>query len=51
MLLWVLADNPARHFYEVLGGQLMKASQTEIGGVMLDEVAYGWIDIRKLLQD
>lgn len=51
MLLWVLADNPARRFYEVLGGRLVKTSQIEIGDIMLDEIAYGWIDIGKLLQD
>jgi hypothetical protein len=31
MLLWVMADNPARHFYEELGGQQIKMSQIEIG--------------------
>jgi ribosomal protein S18 acetylase RimI-like enzyme len=51
MLLWVLAENPACHFYEALGGKLVRTAQFEIGGVMLDEVAYGWMDIRKLLQD
>ena len=52
MLLWVFADNQvARSFYEALGGQHQKAKQAEIGGVMLNEVAYGWMDIRELLQD
>jgi len=27
MLLWVLADNPARHFYEALGGQQVKKTR------------------------
>jgi hypothetical protein len=47
----VLADNPARHFYETLGGQQVTKSQIEIGGVKLDEVAYGWLDISIILQD
>ncbi len=51
MLLWVLADNPARHFYEALGGQQVKKNQIEIGEVKLDEVAYGWLDISIILQD
>jgi len=34
-----------------IGGQLVRASPIEIGGVMLDEVAYGWMDISKLLQE
>ncbi|GAC1657406.1 MAG: GNAT family N-acetyltransferase [Ktedonobacteraceae bacterium] len=51
MLLWVLTANPARRFYEALGGQLIKASQFEIRGVTIDEVAYGWLDIRPLLKE
>ncbi|HEY6284919.1 MAG TPA: GNAT family N-acetyltransferase [Ktedonobacteraceae bacterium] len=52
MMLWVFADNyVACSFYEVLGGQRLKTKQAEFGGHMLDEVAYGWMDIRKLLQD
>jgi GNAT superfamily N-acetyltransferase len=50
MLLWVFADKQAaRCFYEVLGGQRLMTKQAEFGGVMLDEVAYGWTDIWKLL--
>jgi L-amino acid N-acyltransferase YncA len=48
MLIWVLADNPARKFYEALGGQYLQEKQVEIGGVKLREVAYGWTDIRPL---
>lgn len=50
MLLWVFATNlPARRFYEALDGQLVKTNQFEICGVMLEEVAYGWLDVRALL--
>lgn len=49
MLLWVFAVNPARRFYEALGGKLVKSSPFEIGGVTIEEVAYGWEDIRVLL--
>ena len=48
MLLWVLADNPARKFYEAMGGQAIQSQPFEIGGVELQEVAYGWRDIRKV---
>jgi len=51
MLLWVFADNPARRFYEALGGQLMKTSQFELSGATIDEVAYGWPNIRTLLKE
>ena len=44
MLVWVLADNPMRRFYEALGGRLLREKQVEIGGVALVEVAYGWPD-------
>jgi ribosomal protein S18 acetylase RimI-like enzyme len=49
MILWVLATNPARRFYEALGGQLVKTQQFEIAGTAIEEVAYGWPDIRILL--
>jgi ribosomal protein S18 acetylase RimI-like enzyme len=49
MLLWVLARNPACKFYEALGGQKVRSKQIEIGGNMLDEIAYGWDDFRLLL--
>jgi ribosomal protein S18 acetylase RimI-like enzyme len=51
MLLWVVSDNPARRFYEALGGQQIKTERVELGGVMIDEVAYGWTDINTILQD
>lgn len=49
MLVWVLADNQACRFYEALGGQKVYEQQIEIGGVMLNEAAYGWIDTRVLV--
>jgi GNAT superfamily N-acetyltransferase len=49
MLAWVLADNRSRHFYEVVGGKPLGIQEIEIGGVMLQEVAYGWEDLRALI--
>lgn len=49
MLLWVLSTNPARHFYERLGGQYLRDRTVEFGGALLRESAYGWPDIRPLL--
>jgi ribosomal protein S18 acetylase RimI-like enzyme len=51
MLLWVFADNPACRFYEALGGQRLKVEQADFGGVMVDEVAYGWLDISGILRE
>ncbi|MEX1338588.1 GNAT family N-acetyltransferase [Hydrogenibacillus schlegelii] len=48
MLVWVLAENPCRHFYEALGGRLLRSQPITIGGKTLEEWAYGWDDIRHL---
>jgi ribosomal protein S18 acetylase RimI-like enzyme len=44
MLVWVLANNPARHFYEALGGLQARRQQITIAGVTLDDIGYGWTD-------
>jgi GNAT superfamily N-acetyltransferase len=44
MLIWVLTENPAGKFYEAMGGEKVYEQQIQIGGVQLDEVAYGWKD-------
>ena len=48
MMVWVLADNPFRRFYEHLGGRLIDQRKIEVGEQKLDEVAYGWDDVRVL---
>ncbi|MBV9708062.1 MAG: GNAT family N-acetyltransferase [Chloroflexi bacterium] len=48
MMVWVLIENPACYFYEALGGRPIRTGQIEIGGQMLEELAYGWKDIRLL---
>lgn len=49
LLLWVLADNPACHFYAALGGELVDETTIRLGGAELREVAYGWHDLMPLL--
>ncbi len=49
MLVWVFANNPARCFYESLGGKYLMTKPMEIGGVIIDEVSYCWQDIRTML--
>jgi ribosomal protein S18 acetylase RimI-like enzyme len=44
MLVWVLADNPARTFYTNLGGKELRRQPIWFGSVTVDEVAYGWQD-------
>jgi ribosomal protein S18 acetylase RimI-like enzyme len=41
-LLWVLKANPARHFYQALGGKFLREKEIQIGNERLMEVAYGW---------
>ncbi|MBD2460209.1 GNAT family N-acetyltransferase [Oscillatoria sp. FACHB-1407] len=49
MLVWALINNPACRFYEQLGGQPIKQQSINIGGKDLVEVAYGWADIKLLI--
>ena len=42
MLVWVLAANPSRRFYEALGGPELRSRREDIGDLAMDEVAYGW---------
>lgn len=48
-LVWVLTSNPARFFYEALGGQLVSERQEAFAGTKLDETAYGWPDLEAWL--
>lgn len=50
LLVWVLADNPARRFYESLGGQLIHEQPFELGGTTLIEAGYGWNELDALLR-
>lgn len=48
MLVWVLAANPSRGFYERLGGRYVRSKFVTMAGVELEEVAYGWTDLTPL---
>ena len=43
-LVWVLASNPARRFYEHLGGKRVAENTLAIGGTRVREVGYLWRD-------
>ena len=50
MILWVLRDNQgARRFYEKLGGLYIRTQPMTLGSASLDEVAYGWPNLDRLL--
>lgn len=49
-LIWVLAENPARFFYEHMGGQRVAERVESLAGEKLTEFAYGWPDLETWLQ-
>jgi GNAT superfamily N-acetyltransferase len=50
LLIWGLAQNGSRRFYEALGGQLVREKMVTIGGAQLLEVAYGWLETRRIIE-
>lgn len=42
LLIWVNALNPARRFYEAMGGVHARTGNREIKGVTYDDAGYGW---------
>ena len=48
-LIWVLRANPARFFYERLGGKLVLHRAIPVSGEAAEALGYGWSDLRALL--
>lgn len=48
-VIWVLSANPARYFYEVLGGSPVAERQETFAGALLDETGYAWPDLEAWL--
>lgn len=48
MFVWVLRDNPARHFYQALGAKYLHEKPITIGTQELIESAYGWDNLHPL---
>ena len=44
-LIWVLADNPARFFYQAMGGALVAVRTQRLWGTELQESGYGWANL------
>ena len=44
-IIWVLAGNPSRFFYEVMGGKITEIREETLWGTTLKEISYGWIDL------
>lgn len=51
MLVWVLAQNPARRFYEGMGGRCLGQKTVTLGNAPVEEAAYVWDDIGLLTGD
>lgn len=50
MIVVVLEENPAKHFYKKLGGQYLADGEIEISGKKIKEQTYGWRDIHSILE-
>ncbi|MBI5295332.1 MAG: GNAT family N-acetyltransferase [Chloroflexi bacterium] len=48
LLVWVIAENPYRRFYEALGGKVVREKVKEIGGRQIAEAGYGWKKLHDL---
>ena len=48
-VVWVLRANPARFFYEALGGVRAAERRERFAGVELEEAAYAWDDLKTWL--
>jgi ribosomal protein S18 acetylase RimI-like enzyme len=48
-LIWVVRANPARFFYERLGGKLVLHRSIPMNGTAVEAVGYGWTDLPALL--
>ena len=46
-LIWVLAYNPARFFYQAMGGTHVAVRTERLRGTSLRAMAYGWRDLKQ----
>ena len=49
-LVWVVQANPARFFYERLGGKLVLQRAIPLGGELVAAAGYGWRDLGAALE-
>jgi GNAT superfamily N-acetyltransferase len=45
MMVWALAENPSRRFYEKLGGRVIAQNVNEYRGFTAPVIAYGWNEL------
>lgn len=51
LLVWVLADNPGRRFYEQYGSVKETSELIQIADVNYEEIAYKWSDLKELMKE
>ncbi|MFO1127332.1 MAG: N-acetyltransferase [Rhodospirillales bacterium] len=49
-LVWVLKDNPARFFYEAMGGRRVAERDEHLWNTIVPQAAYAWDDVRLLAE-
>jgi ribosomal protein S18 acetylase RimI-like enzyme len=49
MLVWVLAENPYKRFYDSIGGTCIGTNEFTLGGAQLEEIGYGWAQLDSLI--
>lgn len=45
VIIWALAENPSRFFYEAIGGKPVAERQHPVWGEAYREIAYGWSEL------
>lgn len=48
LVVWVVEGNKSCLFYEAIGGIILDSTEVEIGGAKVNEILYGWNDIKYL---
>lgn len=49
-VIWVLAANPSRFFYEAMGGKRVGERDEAMWGTTVREIAYAWLDLEAALK-
>lgn len=49
-IIWVLRDNPARFFYQRLGGREVRHRGFVVGGKRIEAAGYAWRDLPRFLE-
>tara|TARA_B100000686_G_C16286155_1_gene711308 strand:- start:112 stop:636 length:525 start_codon:yes stop_codon:yes gene_type:complete len=49
VLVWVLAHNPSRFFYETMGGSVVSEKVEKLWGASVHQFAYGWASLAEAI--